>query len=67
MPKAPRKVIEADVCLVAIGVSPLLPGGTLKIGLTDRGYIQTNDKVRNLRSPASMARATSSGRPGLLT
>jgi len=42
--KGAEKVIEADVCLVAIGVSPLLPGGTLKIGLTDRGYIQTNDK-----------------------
>jgi dihydrolipoamide dehydrogenase len=42
--KGAEKVIEADVCLVAIGVSPLLPSGTLKIGLTDRGYIQTNDK-----------------------
>jgi dihydrolipoamide dehydrogenase len=43
-PKGAEKVIEADVCLVAIGVSPLLPGGSLKIGLTDRGYIQTNDR-----------------------
>jgi dihydrolipoamide dehydrogenase len=42
--KGEEKVLEADVCLVAIGVSPLMPGGELKIGLTDRGYIQTNDK-----------------------
>jgi len=42
--KGAEKVIEADVCLVAIGVSPLLPGGTLKFGLTERGYIQTSDK-----------------------
>jgi len=38
-----EKVIEADLCLVAIGVAPVLPGGSLKIGLTDRGWIQTND------------------------
>ena len=43
-PNGTEKVLEADVCLVAIGVSPLLPGGSLKIGLTDRGYIQTNDR-----------------------
>jgi len=43
-PQGAEKVLEADVCLVAIGVSPLLPGGSLKIGLTDRGYIQTNDR-----------------------
>ena len=42
--KGAEKAIEADVCLVAIGVAPLLPGGSLKIGLTDRGYIQTNDR-----------------------
>ena len=42
--KGAEKVLAADVCLVAIGVSPLLPGGSLKIGLTDRGYIQTNDR-----------------------
>ncbi len=43
-PKGAEKTIEADVCLVAIGVAPLLPGGALKIGLTDRGYLQTNDR-----------------------
>jgi len=42
--KGAEKVLEADLCLVAIGVSPVLPGGKLKIGLTDRGYIQVNDK-----------------------
>ena len=42
--KGAEKTIEADVCLVAIGVAPLLPGGPLKIGLTDRGYLQTNDR-----------------------
>jgi dihydrolipoamide dehydrogenase len=37
------ETLKADVALVAIGVQPLLPGGA-KIGLTDRGYIQTNDR-----------------------
>ncbi|HVE16318.1 MAG TPA: dihydrolipoyl dehydrogenase [Chthoniobacterales bacterium] len=41
--KGVEKTLEADLCLVAIGVSPVLPGGALKIGLTDRGYIQVND------------------------
>jgi dihydrolipoamide dehydrogenase len=40
--KSPE-TIEADVCLVAIGVMPLLPGGKLKLELTERGYIQTDD------------------------
>jgi len=43
-PKGASQVLEADVCLVAIGVQPLLPGGNLKFALTDRGYIQTNDR-----------------------
>ena len=38
------ETIEADVCLVAIGVMPLLPGGKVKLELTERGYIQTNDR-----------------------
>ena len=38
------ETIEADVCLVAIGVVPLLPGGKLKLELTDRGYIETDDR-----------------------
>jgi dihydrolipoamide dehydrogenase len=42
--KGAEKTLEADLVLVAIGVAPVLPGGSLKIGLTDRGYIQTNDR-----------------------
>jgi dihydrolipoamide dehydrogenase len=38
--------IEADVCLVAIGVVPLLTGGKLKFELTDRGYIKTDDRYQ---------------------
>lgn len=38
------ETIEADVALVAIGVQPLLPTGTLKLELTERGYIKTNDR-----------------------
>ncbi len=42
-----EQVLEAEVCLVAIGVAPLLPGGALfseKKMLGDRGYIATNDR-----------------------
>ncbi len=42
--KGATQDIEADVCLVAIGVQPLLPGGGLKLTLNERGYIQTNDR-----------------------
>ncbi|MGV3530874.1 MAG: dihydrolipoyl dehydrogenase [Chthoniobacteraceae bacterium] len=42
--KGAEQTLEADVCLVAIGVSPLLPGGNQKLELTDRGYIKTNDR-----------------------
>ncbi len=38
------ETIEADVCLVAIGVTPLLPGGKVKLELTERGYIKTDDR-----------------------
>jgi dihydrolipoamide dehydrogenase len=37
------ETLQADVCLVAIGVQPLLPGGNLKLDLTERGYIKTDD------------------------
>lgn len=40
-----EEILEADVCLVAIGVQPLLPGGA-PFKLTDRGYIQTNDRFQ---------------------
>ncbi len=42
--KGAEQVLEADVCLVAIGVQPLLPGGGLKLELTERGYLKTNDR-----------------------
>jgi dihydrolipoamide dehydrogenase len=38
------ETIEADICLVAIGVQPLLPDGKFQPKLTDRGYIATNDR-----------------------
>ena len=38
------ETIEAEVCLVAIGVQPLLPNGKLKPQETERGYIETNDR-----------------------
>jgi dihydrolipoamide dehydrogenase len=38
------ETIEADVCLVAIGVRPFLPNGRLKLELTGRDYIQTDDR-----------------------
>ncbi len=36
--------LEAEMLLVAIGIAPLLPGGAMKPALTERGYIQTNDR-----------------------
>lgn len=41
--KGASKVVEADIVLVAIGIQPLLPGGSLKFELV-KGYIQTNDR-----------------------
>ena len=40
------ETIEADVCLVAIGVAPLLPNGKLKLELTDRDYLKTDDRYQ---------------------
>lgn len=37
------ETLEADVCLVAIGVVPVLPGGRLP-EFTDRGWIQIGDR-----------------------
>jgi len=37
------ETLEAEVCLVAIGVQPLVPGGKLKLELTERGYIKTDN------------------------
>ena len=44
-PKGAEKVLEADMVLVAIGIQPLLPGGTLKFELV-KGYLQTNDRYQ---------------------
>ena len=44
-PKGAEKVLEAEMALVAIGVQPLLPGGTLKFELV-KGYLQTNDRYQ---------------------
>ncbi|MEO7318363.1 MAG: dihydrolipoyl dehydrogenase [Chthoniobacteraceae bacterium] len=45
-PKGAEKVLEADMVLVAIGIQPLLPGGTLKFDL-ERGYIKTSDRYES--------------------
>lgn len=42
--KGAEKVLEAEVCLVAIGVQPLLTPGGLQPALTERGYIKTNER-----------------------
>lgn len=42
---AANETLEADVCLVAIGVKPVLPGG-IELKLTDRGWLQTDDKYQ---------------------
>jgi dihydrolipoamide dehydrogenase len=40
------EMIEAEVALIAIGVIPLLPEGKLKLALTDRGYLQTDERYQ---------------------
>jgi dihydrolipoamide dehydrogenase len=40
-----KEMIEAEVCLVAIGVQPLLPGGAA-LKLTQRGYIETDARYQ---------------------
>ena len=44
--KGAEKTLEADMVLVAIGIQPLLPGGTLKFEL-ERGYIKTSDRYES--------------------
>ena len=39
-----NETLSADVALVAIGVSPLLPGGAATIKLDEKGYIAVNDR-----------------------
>ena len=38
------ETLTGDVCLVAVGVGAILPGGTEKVELTDRGFVKTNDR-----------------------
>lgn len=40
-----NEVLEAELCLVAIGVQPLLPGN-LAVHLTERGYIRIDDRYQ---------------------
>ncbi|MEM7147635.1 MAG: dihydrolipoyl dehydrogenase [Verrucomicrobiota bacterium] len=40
------QTLNADVTLVAVGVQPILPGGADSIALTDRGYIQLDDRYQ---------------------
>ncbi|MDZ4286688.1 MAG: dihydrolipoyl dehydrogenase, partial [Prosthecobacter sp.] len=42
---AANETLEAEVCLVAIGVKPVLPGG-IELKLTDRGWLQTDDRYQ---------------------
>ncbi|MBJ05787.1 MAG: dihydrolipoyl dehydrogenase [Verrucomicrobiaceae bacterium] len=43
------ETIEAEVCLVAIGVVPVLPGGNLP-AFTERGWIQTGERYQTSMS-----------------
>ncbi len=40
-----QETLTAETCLVAIGVKPLLPGGT-ELKLTERGWIQTDARYQ---------------------
>ncbi len=42
----PPQTVEADVCLVAVGVQPILPGGSENLALTDRGYLQIDARYQ---------------------
>ncbi|MCB1066232.1 MAG: dihydrolipoyl dehydrogenase [Verrucomicrobiae bacterium] len=38
------QTIKGDVCLVAVGVGAILPGGCEDLKLSGRGFVETNDK-----------------------
>ncbi len=42
---AANETLEADVCLVAIGVAPVLPEG-VELKLTEKGWLQTDDRYQ---------------------
>lgn len=41
-----ESVIESELALVAIGVAPVLPGNPEQLQLTDRGYIQVDERYQ---------------------
>jgi dihydrolipoamide dehydrogenase len=43
--KSVESVVEAEVALVAIGIQPLLPGGSLKFELV-KGFLKTDDRYQ---------------------
>jgi dihydrolipoamide dehydrogenase len=58
------ETLEAEVCLVAIGVQPLLPPGKLKLELTERGYLKTDENYQT-SSPGVYASGDIIGPPWL--
>ncbi len=42
---AANETLEADICLVAIGVKPVLPDG-IELKLTERGWLQTDERYQ---------------------
>ncbi len=41
-----QQSVEAEVCLVAVGVAPVLPKNAEQLKLTDRGYIETDARYQ---------------------
>lgn len=41
-----QQTVEAEVCLVAVGVAPVLPKNAEQLKLTDRGYIETDARYQ---------------------
>ena len=64
--KGSEKSVEADIALVAIGVAPVLPGGSLKFGLDEKALSRSTNAMKR-PFPAFTPRATSSARRGLRT
>src|SRR5262245_5328624 len=42
--KGSEKTVDAEIALVAIGVAPVFPGGSVKIGLDEKGFIKVNER-----------------------
>jgi len=61
--KGKSSVLKGDVCLVAIGVAPVLPGGATP-ALDDRGFIQVDDNYET-NIPGVYAIGDISGPPWL--